>query len=57
MSEEIIFTLLISLCVAGGTWLAVAIMTKSKKRRIRRGVEQGLADYLARFDSRLGTRQ
>ena len=55
MSEEIIYTLLIPLCI-GGTWLAMAIMTKSKQRRIKRGVEQGVADYLASFDSHFGTR-
>lgn len=57
MSVEIILTLLILLCVVSGTWLAVAVVTKTRRRRIKRVVERGVADYLAQFDSRVGTRQ
>ena len=42
MSEEIILTLLIPSCIVIGTLLVMAIMAKSKKRRIRRRVEKGL---------------
>jgi hypothetical protein len=56
MSVESIITLLIPLCVVSATWLALTMIAKSKKRRIKRTVEQGVADYLARFDSELRTR-
>jgi hypothetical protein len=57
MSEEIILTLVIPLCIVGGTWLAMAMLATSKKRRIQRRMEQGVADYLARFKPHFGTQK
>ena len=48
MSVEIVFTLTILLCSAGVAWLAMAMTTKRKRRRIKREMEQGIADYLAK---------
>jgi len=46
MPAGIVATLLIPLCSIGALWLAVAMMTKLKQRRIKDRIEQGLADYL-----------
>ena len=48
MSVEIVLTLTILLCSAGAAWLAMAMTTKRKQRRIKREMEQGVADYLAK---------
>jgi len=56
MSVEIVLTLAILLCSAGATWLAMAMTTKRKQRRIKREMEQGVADYLAKVHSRFGAR-
>ena len=56
MSVEIVFTLTILLCSAGAAWLAMAVTTKRKRRRIKREMEQGIADYLAKGHSQFGTR-
>jgi hypothetical protein len=45
MSVEVLFTLLIPLgIVSAAAWLAIALITSSRQRRKRRGVEQGVAD-------------
>ena len=56
MSVEIVFTLTILLCSAGAAWLAIAVTTKRKRRRIKREMVQGVADYLAKGHSRFGAR-
>jgi len=56
MSVEIVFTLTILLCSAGAAWFAIAVTTKRKRRRIKRQMEQGIADYLAKGHSQIGTR-
>lgn len=53
MSEEVLFTLLLLLSIASGTWLAMVIKRKSKQRKIRRHMEHGIADYLAKARSDL----
>ena len=53
MSVEIVFTLTILLCSAGAAWLAMAMTTKRKQRRIKREMVQGVADYLAKGHSQL----
>ena len=47
MSKEIVLTMMIPLCIVGATELAIVITTKFKQRRIKHGLEQGIADYLA----------
>ena len=56
MSVEIVLTLTILLCGAGAAWLAMAMTTKRKQRRIKREMERGIADYLAKVYSRFGAR-
>ena len=56
MSVEIVLTLTILLCSAGAAWLAIAMTTKRKQRRIKREIEQGIADYLAKVHAHFGTR-
>jgi hypothetical protein len=43
MSEGITY-LVISVCVVGGPWLAMAIMTKSRRHRVRRGIDRVLVN-------------
>ena len=47
MSKEIVLTMMIRLWILGGTGPAIVITAKFKQRRIKRGLEQGIADYLA----------
>ena len=47
MSKEIVLTMMIPLWIVGATGLAIVVISKSKQRRIKRGLEQGIADYLA----------
>jgi hypothetical protein len=44
MSEGITY-LVLSVCVVGGPWLAMAIMTKARRHRIRRGIDRDLANH------------
>jgi hypothetical protein len=53
MSEEVLFTLLIPLCIVIGFVLAMAIIAKAKRRRKRHRIERGVADYLRQLHSRL----
>jgi hypothetical protein len=43
MSEGITY-LVISVCVVGGPWLAMAIMTKARRNRVRRSIDLDLAN-------------
>ena len=47
MSKEIVLTMMIPLWILGATGLAIVITSKFKQRRIKHGLEQGIADYLA----------
>ena len=49
MSVEIVLTLTILLCSAGAAWLAMAMTTKRKQRRIKREMERGIADTWPKF--------
>jgi len=49
MSKEIVFILLIPLCIVGVSWLARTILTKAKRRQNWRRVERGVADYLRQY--------
>jgi len=56
MSVEIVSALTILLCSVGAAWLAMAMTAKRKQRRIKREMERGVADYLAKVQSQFGTR-
>jgi hypothetical protein len=45
MSVDLLFTLLVPLgIVSAAAWLAIALITNSRQRRKRRGMEQEVAD-------------
>jgi hypothetical protein len=46
MSEGIAYLLILG-CVVGGPWLAMAMITKTKRQRIRHGLEPGWANDFA----------
>lgn len=46
MSREIALTILVPLCIVSISLLALAILTKLKRRRTRRVIERGLTDFV-----------